>query len=359
MSHKKINITFMLPNLNAGGAERVMSFVAKEIDKDKFYVTLVIVGHERDASYDVSGIKVIYFGKPRVINGVISIFSYIKNNRPDIVVSAIEHLNTVVAYISLFYPKIKFVAREVNVLSVLHNLDKPTFNPYEILYKNRFRYFDAIICQSKDMLEDLMKHYKIHPDKPVIINNPITDGFIVKSFRPINNTLQLITVGRLAKQKGYDRILMALSQLKIAFHYTIIGKGPEQEHVYLWINEFNLKEKVTHVEFTSNVSDYLAKSDIYLQGSYVEGFPNALIESCAVGTPVIAFKAPGGLNEIIVEGVNGYVAENEKEFLNHIYSIHTNNTFVPNTVSESVYSKFNKRTILKQYEDLFLKLAAQ
>lgn len=354
MKSNKINITFMLPSLHAGGAERVMSFVAKELDQEKFTTTLVIIGHEKDASYDVSGVKIIYFEKSRVMTAVVSIYNYFKNYRPDIVISAIEHLNTVVAYISLFFPKIKFVAREVNVLSVLYNLEKPTtFRPFDRLYKNRFKHFDAVICQSQDMLEDLTKHFNIQKNKIVVINNPITDGFIVKAPGHLNHTLQLSTVGRLAKQKGYDRILKALSQLEIPFHYTIIGKGPDEEIIRLWIKEFNLKEKVTHVEFTPNISEYLAKSDIYLQGSYVEGFPNALIESCAVGTPVIAFNAPGGINEIIVDGVNGYIVNNEKEFLEQINTIYTNNIFEPNRVSESVYSKFNKNLIIQQYEDLF------
>ena len=34
----------------------------------------------------------------------------------------------------------------------------------------------------------------------------------------------------------------------------------------------------------------------------VEGFPNVLIESCVVGTPILAFNAPGGLDEIIEKG---------------------------------------------------------
>ena len=47
---------------------------------------------------------------------------------------------------------------------------------------------------------------------------------------------------------------------------------------------------------------------------------------------------------------------NEKEFLEYMEAIHTSNTFLPNTVSESVYSKFNKELILKKYEDLFQKI---
>ena len=357
MKSNKINIILMLPSLRAGGAERVMSFVAQELNPNKFNATLVIIGYKKDTFYNIDGVETVYFEKSRVMTAVRSIYNYLRINKPDIVISAIEHLNTVVAYISLFFPKIKFVAREVNVLSVLQSIEKTTkFSPFDRLYNNRFKYFDAVICQSQDMLEDLTKHYKIDQNKLIIINNPISDDFTVKTSKSLNQPLQLITVGRLAKQKGYDRILKALSQLKISFHYTIIGNGPEKERIYSLIEQFDLKKNVNHIESTQNVSDYLAQSDIYLQGSYVEGFPNALIESCAVGTPVIAYNAPGGINEIIIEGVNGQIVMNEKEFIEQIHSIYTKNDFEPNKVSESVYSKFNKNLIIKQYEDLFLRI---
>lgn len=357
MKSNKINITFILPTLHAGGAERVISFVAKELNHDKFNTTLIIIGHQKDSYYDVEGIKIIFFEKPRVMTAVLSIYNYLRINKPDIVVSAIEHLNTVIAYISIFFPKTKFIAREVNVLSVLYSIEKSAkFNFFDILYKNRFKYFDAVICQSQDMREDLNTHFKINHNKLIVINNPISDGFNVKTSNLLNKNLQLITVGRLAKQKGYDRIIKALSQLKIPFHYTIIGNGPEKEEIDSLIEQFHLKGKVTHIEFTKNVAEYLTQSNIYLQGSYVEGFPNALIESCAVGTPVIAFNAPGGINEIVINDVNGYIVNNEKEFIEQINNINTNNIFEPNKVSESVYSKFNKNLILKQYEDLFLNI---
>ena len=76
------------------------------------------------------------------------------------------------------------------------------------------------------------------------------------------------------------------------------------------VNKLDLSSKITHVPFTDKVPEYLKESDIFLQGSFVEGFPNALLESCAVGTPVIAFNALGGIDEIIQDGVNGFMVDN-------------------------------------------------
>jgi len=56
----------MLPNLLAGGAERVVSFVAQQLNPELFNTTLVIVGHEKDAAYDVSGIDIVYLEESRI-----------------------------------------------------------------------------------------------------------------------------------------------------------------------------------------------------------------------------------------------------------------------------------------------------
>ena len=49
----KIKVFFFIPTLVAGGAERVMSFVAQNIDKNKFDVTLIVIGFKKNAKYEL------------------------------------------------------------------------------------------------------------------------------------------------------------------------------------------------------------------------------------------------------------------------------------------------------------------
>ena len=58
MKIDQIKIFFILPSLKAGGAERVISFVSQNIDKDKFKPYLLVAGFEKDSVYDVSNIEV-------------------------------------------------------------------------------------------------------------------------------------------------------------------------------------------------------------------------------------------------------------------------------------------------------------
>ena len=118
----------------------------------------------------------------------------------------------------------------------------------------------------------------------------------------------------------------------------------------------SIKTEIDKLQIPYNEIKYLSNSDFFLQGSYVEGFPNCLIESCSVGTPIIAFRALGGLNEIIEEGINGFIADNEDEYVEKIVESTTIHQWNSKVISDSVKRKFNKEKILQQYEELFHEL---
>ena len=360
MSSKKIDVVFVLPSLIAGGAERIMSFVAGNLDHSKFNVKLIIIGFEQDNVYDLKDIDVIYFNKSRVLYAITDLFWYFKKNKPNIVVSSIVHLNTIIAFLSPFFRKTKFVSREANVLSVLSK-----YNPYtkSIFPKGMvvlaYKLVDKIICQSKDMQKDMIANYNVPLAKTVLINNPITNSFKIKSHVRNNaKPIKFITIGRLSREKGFDRIIESLSKVDFQFEYTIIGDGIEKENLFQQIENLGLTNNINYIKFTSNVEQYLSESDLFLQGSYVEGFPNVLIESCVVGTPVLAFNAPGGLDEIIEHGINGYVEDDAEKFIKRLKAINVEYPFHSEKVNEVVVRKFNSNRIMNLYTDLFINLTS-
>jgi glycosyltransferase involved in cell wall biosynthesis len=335
-------VLLVLPSLGAGGAERVISFVAQHLNRDKFEVLLLVAASANENKFQVDGVKTVYLNQPRVSRAMPGIIRKIRSFRPDVVLGAIEHLNAVLGFISLFFPKIKFIGREVNVMSVLKTVSKSKKSklaPY--IYSFSYKKLDGIICQSEDMRKDFERRFPFAKHKIVTINNPITIAQLHSDEAlGAKEEFKFITVGRLAKQKGHLRILEALSAISFPFNYTIVGDGPEKQAIFNRIKELHLEEKVTHIPFSSDVPELLAKSDLFLQGSYVEGFPNALLESCAMGTPVLAFKAPGGIDEIIQPGVNGYIADDIEDFTQKIEKLAQEiQQWHRSDVSNSVYSR--------------------
>ncbi|MCK7591032.1 glycosyltransferase [Subsaxibacter sp. CAU 1640] len=354
MPKSKINIAFILPSLVAGGAERVISTVAQHLDKSRFEATLVIIGFEKDKAYDTSAIKTIYFNKKRVLSGIPKLFNYIATNKPDIVVSCMSHVNIPVAMILTFFPKIKLIIREANIKSitaVYHGSNKSWFFKHALPYSQSRA--SMIICQSKDMSEEMTSEFKIESSKLCVINNPISDGFESKTREYDESIFNFITVGRLHAEKGHKRILETLSKIEFPFRYTIIGTGEAEADLKQLVNDYKLTSNVTFIPYTNEVQKFLIKSDLFLQGSYAEGFPNALLESCAVGTPALAYQSLGGTNEIIEHGINGYVANDDADFLSYLNKLHQDYHFDKQKVRDSVHKKFNKEKIIVQYQELF------
>lgn len=356
--NKKIKITFILPSLAAGGAERIMSFVAQNLNRKKFDPTLVVIGFKSQNAYNTGNINVVYLNKPRVLFAFFKLFSYFRNEKPNIVFSSIAHLNTLIAILSIGFSRIMFVAREASVLTELSKHEKSFFFKIQkFVISYTYKFLDVIVCQSKDMENDLVKNFNVSKHKIVLINNPITNHSELKSNKKLESKpLKFISIARLSKEKGIDRIITILAQLKFPYTYTLIGDGIEKESLLNLMNEKGIISNVIHIPFTTKIDMHLAQNDLFLQGSYVDGFPNALIESCFIGTPAIAFNAPGGISEIIENGVNGTIVNTSEEFISCLNNLNNDFYFKAEKVREIVHSRFNKDKIISKYEALFLEL---
>lgn len=356
MKDNRLKILFILPSLKAGGAERIISFVSSSIDRTKFHSILLVLGNIEDAVYPVEGIEVHYLSKSRLIHSISEIFGFIRSEKPEVVVGSIAHVNRVLSVFRFVFRKIIFVGREASVDLIIARYTNKDRVKYWKLYKNYYKNLHYVICQSQDMATDLMDRYELPSKKIVLINNPISVDLPIKN-KSIkeNKTKRLITIGRLNREKGHFRLLEVISKLKIPIIYTLIGDGPEKENIFELANKLGLSNKIEHIPFTKNVGKYLAESDVFIQGSFVEGFPNTVLESCVVGTPVVAFSCMGGTREIIEPEINGYIAHDQDEFLSYLEKSLSRN-WEPEIIRTSVTKKFSKDLILPQYESFFTRL---
>lgn len=351
----QIKILFIVPNLSAGGAQRVVTFLSKNIDSSIFSVKLIVLGFKKATAFNLDNVNVSYLNKPGLLAAIPIIVKSIKKEQPHIVFSSISHINVILGFLALYFKKIKFVAREASVVSSRVAFSSFKERVFNSLIKISYQNFQKIVCQSNDMKNDFIENYQLSEEQLVLINNPITEIAPLDKREGILNIVKFVTVGRLTEIKGHLRILDSLSKITdFDFTYTIIGSGHLQHKIEEKVKNLNLGDKVFYIPFTSEVLAELKKHDYFLQGSYVEGFPNALLESCSVGTPVIAFNAPGGTKEIVENGVNGFLVEDEKEFvatiknLQKLKSIHS-----PEIIANSVLNKFNATKILESYSALF------
>lgn len=71
----------------------------------------------------------------------------------------------------------------------------------------------------------------------------------------------------------------------------------------------NFKDRVVFTGSITNVMERLRKADIFAFPSAYEGMPLALTEAMAAGLPAIGYKSCPSVNELIVDGVNGFLCE--------------------------------------------------
>jgi len=347
-------VVFVLPSLKAGGAERVISHLSSKMDKEIFLVTLIILGFEKDSVYNTTGVNIVYLERGRLLKAAPSLFNSLKKIKPHIVMSSIGHVNIMMGLFSIFFRRIKFVGREASVISSMSKFSTKKWLLPKSVTRFLYNKLDAVVCQSSDMFHDFIKIYGFPKERMHIIHNPAPEKIEVERTSS-NSNRRLITVGRLSAEKGHERLLHILSAVNFDFTYTMVGSGNQELKIKALAKELNIIDKIDFVDHTQDVNKYLSTHDVFMQGSYVEGFPNALMESCAVGTPVIAFNAPGGTKEIVENGVNGYLANSEAEFKKYLEKM-VDESWEVNAIMESIYRKFDSKYIVQKYQNLFTSL---
>jgi glycosyltransferase involved in cell wall biosynthesis len=121
---------------------------------------------------------------------------------------------------------------------------------------------------------------------------------------------QIVSVGRLSREKGHIILIRAFSRLSQRdWSLHIIGDGPERPILEKESETLGISERVVYYGFLKDFHQILGESEIFVLPSFYEGFPNALIEAMSVPLPCISSDCVAGPSEIIENGVNGLLVE--------------------------------------------------
>lgn len=357
---QKIKLLIFIPTLECGGAEKYVSRLCNNIDTTKFDITLAVLNNARPF-FDINrSIEVIDLHKKRVSRSLFAIKKLIRQKQPDIVYTLVNHLNLLFAIFRWMFPRhLTIIAWESSIVSI--NTRRASFPKiYNWLLKRFYRRLDHIICQSAYMQQDLVSNYHIPENKITVINNPVDlaakndPGISIHEHR--DNKYKFITVARLSEEKGIDRLIRAVAQLSMPFRYHIIGEGDQRKMLQDLITQLSQQGNI----FLEGEKKYpytgMENADLALMGSWYEGFPNTLLEAGALGIPVIAFDAPGGIGEIIDNGVNGLLVNNndEKAFSSSIEKA-LQMDFDRNSIREDTIKRYDIKLIVAKTEELFVR----
>ena len=162
-----------------------------------------------------------------------------------------------------------------------------------------------------------------------IVNLPV---ILPQKTRVFDGKLHLIFLSRIHPKKGIELLMEVLAQISFPFTLTIVGEGEEE-----YLNR--LKFKAEFLKIKDNISwmgvilgdekfKLLAENDLFVLPSFNENFANVVIESLAVGTPVL-------LSEKV--GLKDYIEKNQ---LGIIFKLDELATLLP-----SIYDGFKNETL--------------
>lgn len=173
---------------------------------------------------------------------------------------------------------------------------------YKILhffFKRKYNYFDSICAVSIGAMDSFKRVHKLGNKNYVVIPNYIDDKEIIaKSKEKSNlkidkNKLNLVSVGRLCHQKGYDILLNTLAQvIKVRqdVNLYIVGDGPQKDSLLKQCKELGIDKYVTFLGNQKNPYNIVNKMDAFVLTSRYEGQGIVLLEAGILGVDVLIPK---------------------------------------------------------------------
>ena len=128
----------------------------------------------------------------------------------------------------------------------------------------------------------------------------------------------IISVGRFSEEKGFAdliKVFKIINEKDKEVILNLVGDGQEKRRVENLVKKYNLQDNVIFHGYQppSYINKLYRKSSLYLMPSYTESFGLVLAEAMSYGVPCMAFTSAEGANDIIINGVNGYLI-NKRNF---------------------------------------------
>lgn len=378
----KKKIMFMINSLYGGGAEKVLQTILNNLDTSKYEITLYSMHREKidnqcykskfkyRAVFDDCKSKNIflktihfYFSKIKgwVFNNCSSKLFYrlYIHDKYDVEIAFIEGESTKIISGSTNKNSRKLAWVHIDLVS----------NPWtEFLYKNtldekkHYEKFDKIVCVSSSVKDAFIKKYQIGEDHIIVLHNPFDKNEILNKSNQkcdsiSDNDFNIVTVGRLEPQKGYDRLINIAEKLKtdgFSFKIYIIGDGSQKNTLKNMIIKYGLNDYVKLLGFKENPYCYMKKCDLFVCSSRSEGYSTVIAEAIILGLPVVSTEC-AGIHELFGNHQCGVISENnENDLYKKLYEVIRDKNKLSYYMSESKLrgEEFSLESVLRRIEEL-------
>lgn len=300
----KRKIVFVLPTLLAGGAERVLITLMNGLDRSRFSAELIVMNGE-GTLHDIidPAIPVHILGNLKIHHGLFKLAAKLNEIAPDIIISTMAAMNFGVLLVKpLLNKKAKIIVREAVIPSSIINNQKTPWL-VKMAYRTLYPHADLVIAPAQCIIDEFKDDLGMTRCRYAVLHNPVSIAGTRSGRLPARDNpqrIEFICAGRLHAQKGFDRLIGALPKLQTPYDWrlTILGEGAERDNLQRLIDKNGLASKVTLSGLVRMPWPQIGAADVFLLPSRWEGLPNVVLESLSAGTPVIAMREAGGIEEI-------------------------------------------------------------
>lgn len=297
-----------------GGIERA-TVSAANLFVQKYKVTLLVLDEVGHSFYPVhEDVKIIHthlhFGLTEQGNVATRKWAFIKHLRQlrdllqqqdaDIII-ATEYPFSITAYLAGKSLKAKILSWEHHHF---HWFQKSRF--WQFLFRQVYPKLDCVVCLNET---ERVLHESIGCVSEVIPN------YVERAQKAELESKVILSVGWLIRRKGIDLVPSIGSRIFKGFpdwKWKIIGTGAEKEALQKAITDQGLKEHIEIIEPSSfDLKARYLNASVYVMTSRFECFPMVLLEAMAHGVPCVSFNCPTGPSDIVTDGEDGVLVENE------------------------------------------------
>lgn len=298
-------IIFFIGTLGEGGAQRVISILAKAMT-DSGRSVKILLYKEQQLFYSVDDrVEIDYVIRETQTSNIVKNLLYIRRYfhlNADRIFSFLAPFNilAIIAHIGL-----------KNTLVVADRNDPRKVPANVVLRKIRdflYRFANGVVLQTRSNQAYFSKTVQ---KKSIVICNPVDlgekQGLALRS----KKGKTIVSIGRLMPQKNQQLLIRAFADMHREYpeyQLVIYGEGPERENLEKLAEELGVSEWVSMPGNKKNIFDYIASAEMFVLSSNYEGMPNALIEAMCLGLPVVSTKVSGAI-DLIRHDENGLLAE--------------------------------------------------
>jgi glycosyltransferase involved in cell wall biosynthesis len=369
---KKIKILLIISALRHGGAERVITYIASYLNKEKYEITLVLYEKKGEFLAEIpEWVRIYDLQKKNALDLFKMIFRsrrVITDVKPDIVLSFLFYTNIITSIAVLLLRKnFKTILSERSYPpEYLRRIPFGWFKKWLITIS--YRNADLIVTNSKKTEIALEQKFHVRSEMVKTIYNPIDLKRIIRKSKESithpffeKNSKVIISVGRLAEPKKFDRLLRVFASVKKnndKVFLIVIGEGVLRPDLCELAVKLKVNKSVEFVGFKENPWAWISRADIFVLSSDYEGFPNVLLESMACKTPIVSTDCLSGPGEIITNGENGLLVPTlDEEGMVVAVNALLNDKGLRKKYSDKGFKsieEFGISKIIPQYESLFV-----